>query len=82
MFCLVADVEIHRKTENRKGLQYALCAIVASGGKIDKEWPLLKVLDIGDKATGTTVLFDMYSQWKDGQTNHRRPRDPVGSVGN
>jgi len=65
MFCLVADVGIRRKTENRRGLQDALRAIVVSGGTIDKEWPLLKVLEIGDKATGTTVLFDMYSQWKD-----------------
>jgi hypothetical protein len=68
MFCLVADVEIRRKTENRKGLQDALRTIVASGGTIDKEWPLLKVLDIGDKATGTTVLVDMYNQWKDKPT--------------
>jgi hypothetical protein len=68
MFCLVADVEIRRKTENRKGLQDALRAIVASGGTIDKEWPLLKVLEIGDKATGTTVLVDMYNQWKDKPT--------------
>jgi hypothetical protein len=68
MFCLVADVEIRRKTENRKGLQDALRAIVASGGTIDKEWPLLKVLDIGDMATGTTVLVDMYNQWKDKPT--------------
>ena len=68
MFCLVADVEIRRKTENRRGLQDALRAIVASGGTIDKEWPLLKVLDIGDKATGTTVLVDMYNQWKDTPT--------------
>jgi hypothetical protein len=64
MFCLVADVEIRRKTENRKGLQDALRAIVVSGGTIDKEWPLLKVLEIGDKATGTAVLADMYNQWK------------------
>jgi hypothetical protein len=27
----------------------------------------LKVLDIGDKATGTTVLVDMDNQWKDNQ---------------
>src|SRR5271163_3092593 len=68
MFCLVADVEIRRKTENRKGLQDALRAIVTSGETTDKEWPLLKVLDIGDKATGTTVLVDMYNQWKDKPT--------------
>ena len=65
MFCLVADVEIHRKTENRKGLQDALRAIVAFGGTIYKEWHLSQVLDKGDKATGTTVLIDMYNQWKD-----------------
>jgi hypothetical protein len=65
MFCLVADVEIRRKTENRKGLQDALRAIVVSGGTIDKEWALLKVMEIGDKATGTTVLVDMYNLWKD-----------------
>jgi hypothetical protein len=65
MFCLVADVEIRRKTENRKGLQDALRAIVVSGGTIDKEWPLSNVLEIGDKATGTTVLVDMYNNWKD-----------------
>jgi len=68
MFCLVADVEIRRRTGNRKGLQDALRAIVASGGTIDKEWPLLNVLAIGDKGTGTTVLVDMYNQWKDTPT--------------
>jgi hypothetical protein len=68
MFCLVADVEIRRKTENRKGLQDALRAIVVSGGTIDKEWPLSNVLEIGDKATGTTVLVDMYDKWKDKPT--------------
>jgi hypothetical protein len=57
MFCLVADVEIRRKTENRKGLQDALRAIVASGGTIDKEWPLLKVSEIGDKATEQQFLL-------------------------
>ncbi len=64
LFCLVADVEIRQKTENRKGLQDALRAIVISRGTIDTEWPVLKVLEIGDKATGTTVLVDMYNQWK------------------
>jgi hypothetical protein len=74
MFCLVADVEIRRKTDNRKGLQDALRAIVASGGTIDKEWPLLEVLSIGDKATGTTVLVDMYNQWKDTPTTVDLPK--------
>ena len=68
MFCLVADIQIRKQTEDRQGLQDALRAIVAAGGTIDKDWPLLKVLKIGDKATGTTVLLDLYDQWKDKPT--------------
>jgi hypothetical protein len=63
MFCLVADVTIRRQTNNRKGLQDALRAIVAAGGTIDQEWPLTRALEIGDKATGTHVLTTMYSKW-------------------
>ena len=65
LFCLVADVQIRRETQNRKGLQDALRAIVAQGGTIDHEWPLDQALAIGDRATGTHVLTRMYSEWKD-----------------
>ena len=63
MFCLMADVEIRKRTGNRRGLQDALRAIVAAGGSIDKEWPLARVLSIGDQATNTKVLEEMYAQW-------------------
>jgi predicted metalloprotease with PDZ domain len=59
MFCLVADMTIREKTGNQKGLQDALRAIVASGRTIDKEASLLETLQIGDRATGTSVLTDM-----------------------
>jgi hypothetical protein len=65
MFCLVADVQIRKATGNRKGLQDALQAIVAAQGTIDTEWPLSRVLETGDRATGTTVLIDLYRKWKD-----------------
>ena len=65
LFCLVADVEIHRATKNRQGLRDALRAIVAEGGTIDHSWPLPQALEIGDKATGTHVLTEMYAKWKD-----------------
>jgi hypothetical protein len=63
LFCLVADVEIRRQTGNTYGLQDALRAIVAAGGTIDKDWPLARVLNVGDTATGTSVLQDLYSKW-------------------
>jgi len=62
LFCLVADVTIRERTGNRKGLQDALRAIVAAGGTIDQEWSLERALSEGDKATGTTVLLDLYHQ--------------------
>jgi len=63
LFCLVADVNIRKQTGNKKGLQDALRAIAAAGGSIDHDWALMKALEIGDKATGTTVLVDQYKQW-------------------
>lgn len=63
MFCLVADVAIRRETKNQKGLQDALRAIVNAGGTIDTSWSLAKALEVGDKATGTKVLMEMYSRW-------------------
>jgi hypothetical protein len=65
LFCLIADVNIRKQTGNRKGLQDALRAIVAAGGTIDHDWPLMQALEIGDKATGTTVLIDQYKQWSE-----------------
>ena len=65
LFCLVADINIRKQTHNRLGLQDALQAIVAAGGAIDHNWPLTKALEIGDKATGTTVLVGQYKQWSE-----------------
>jgi len=65
LFCLVADVQIRRETNNRKGLQDALRAIVAQGGTIDHDWDLPRALGIGDRATDTQVLTRMYAEWKD-----------------
>ena len=63
LFCLMADVHIRTQTHNHKGLQDALRAIVTAGGTIDKEWPLPRILSIGDQATGTHVLEEMYAKW-------------------
>jgi hypothetical protein len=74
LFCLVADVEIRRETQNRKGLQDALRAVVNAGGTIDHDWPLEQALAIGDRATGTKVLTRMYTEWKDKPVAVNLPR--------
>jgi len=65
MFCLMADIKIREATQNRKGLQDALRAIVASGSTIDTDRSVKQILSVGDQATGTTVLSDLYKAWKD-----------------
>ena len=65
LFCFVADVEIRKQTHNQKGLQDALRGILEAGGDITHDWELAKTLRIGDQATGTTVLSDLYAKWKD-----------------
>jgi hypothetical protein len=62
MFCLVADVEIRKQTLNKLGLEDALRAIVAAGGTIDTEWGLAKVIEVGDRATGVSVLRSTYEK--------------------
>ena len=65
LFCFVADVEIRKQTRNQKGLQDALRGILEAGGDITHDWELAKTLKIGDQATGTAVLSDLYAKWKD-----------------
>jgi hypothetical protein len=64
LFWLLADVEIREATHNRKGLQDAMHGILAAGGNITEDWPIERVIEVGDKATGTTVLTDLYAQMK------------------
>lgn len=65
LFCLLADTEIRRATENQKGLQDALRGILDAGGDIRQSWPLEKAFETGDKATGTHVLVSLYERMRD-----------------
>ena len=60
MFSLLADIEIRRRSDNRRGLRDALRAILENGGRIDREWELRRALSVGDRAIGAPVLQDLY----------------------
>ena len=64
LFCLMADVEIHQRTQNRYGLQDALRGIVRAGGNMQHDWPLVRALKVGDDAVGVPVLTELYDQMK------------------
>lgn len=62
LFFLLADIEIHQRTDNRRGLQDALRAINAAGGNIANDMPLARAFRIGDQATGVPVLTQLYQR--------------------
>jgi hypothetical protein len=64
LFYLLADVRIRERTGNRAGLQDALRAIVANGGNVEVSWDVRRTLAMGDKATGTTVLIELYEEMR------------------
>jgi predicted metalloprotease with PDZ domain len=62
LFCLLADLEIRERTKNGKSLDDALRAVVAEGGTIAVRWEIARVLEVADKATGVTVLRELYDK--------------------
>lgn len=65
LFCLLADVEIRRSTHLRYGLQDALRAVLTASGGLAADWPIERVLQVGDAAVGTRTLEDLYAKMKD-----------------
>jgi hypothetical protein len=65
MFCFLADVEIHRRTGNRLGLQDAMRAVAKASGGLSADWPIDRVFATADEATGTKVLEELYAKMKD-----------------
>ncbi len=64
LFCLLADLEIRRRTANRHGLQDALRAIL-DAGNMESSSGLPQLLEIGDRAVGVPVLSELYARMKD-----------------
>jgi hypothetical protein len=86
MFCLLADVDIRRRTHNRLGLQDAVRAILNASGGLAVDWPIARVLRTGDAAVGTSTLEDLYAQMRDAPVSPDLPRlwhelgvDPEGT---
>ena len=64
LFCLLADLEIRRRTANRRGLQDALRATLESGN-METLSEIRPLLAIGDRAVGVPVLSELYARQKD-----------------
>jgi hypothetical protein len=64
IFCLLADIEIRKRTGNARGLQQALRGVNAETN-FNSLWPIDKALRAGDATAGGTELMDHYARMKD-----------------
>ncbi len=62
MFCLLADIQIRQRTNNRLGLQDAMRGVLAAGGNHEQDWSLDRVLSTADKAVGVDVLTKLHNE--------------------
>lgn len=62
MFCLLADIEIRKRTSNRLGLRDAMRGVIAAGGSHEVDWPIERILSTADKAVGVDVLTGLHEQ--------------------
>ena len=60
LYCLMVDVRVRDETRNARSLDDVLRAVAASGANVEAHWDVEHLLDVGDAATGTRALHEMY----------------------
>jgi hypothetical protein len=73
-FCLVADLEIRRRTGNRLGLEDALRGVLGQGGSIAQIWDFDRLLEAADAAVGASVLRPLHEEMARSSWNVDLPR--------
>jgi hypothetical protein len=63
LYFLLADLGIREHTRGARSLDDAVRAVHAAGGNVEVRWPLARILDEGDRATGTRVLHELYDRF-------------------
>jgi hypothetical protein len=63
MFCLLADIEIRKRTGNRLRLQDAMRGVIAAGGSHEVDWPIERILATADEVVGLDVLTYLHNAW-------------------
>lgn len=62
LYFFLADMMIRKQTNNRRSIDDALRAILEAGGNGGVRWPMERVVAAGDRATGTTIMSDLYER--------------------
>jgi len=62
MFWLLADLRIRDQTQNHKSVDDVVRTILSTGGDGSQHWDIARVLEVGDRATGTQVLHELHAE--------------------
>jgi hypothetical protein len=62
LYWLLADIEIREQTHGHKSLEDVIRTVLDAGGDGSQQWKINRVIAVGDAATGTKVLSDLYEQ--------------------
>jgi hypothetical protein len=65
-FCLLADLEMRRRTHGRVGLEDAMRGVLAAGGSVGHMWTFARLLDAADGAVGSPVMAEMHDEMRRG----------------
>ena len=65
MFCLLADVQLRRRSDCHVGLRHALQGVLDAGGSYAVHWPIERILATADAAVGQHTLDQLYALMKD-----------------
>jgi hypothetical protein len=63
LFCMLADIEIRKRTGNRIGLQQALQGVLAEVN-FESRWPIERALRLADKSIGLDELISLYERMR------------------
>jgi hypothetical protein len=64
IFCMLADIEIRKLTDNQKSLREALRGVLDAGLSMHADTTALEVFAAGDRAIGLAVLVPLYQKMK------------------
>ena len=64
IFCMLADIEIRKLTDNRKSLRDALRGVLDAGISMHTSATVMQVFAVSDRATGVDVLVPLYQKMK------------------
>ncbi|MEO7330766.1 MAG: hypothetical protein ABI193_19475 [Minicystis sp.] len=62
LFCLLADLEIRKRSGGKRSLDDGLRAIVEQGGNVADRWPIERVIAVADAGTGLPVLAELHAK--------------------